>query len=435
MGLFVAGLYLAFNASFLSSSQGVTSGGLEGSWLARFTLDSAWRLPTSPRAKSLGGTLRLQAAARAPAGPAASTPVSPGRSAISFAPFGFRLGTNEVLAWRLSRDSVRLVLDPTVDHGHMMLDGVQDGDSIRGHWTLVGDPSGARGAFVLRREAPSTIHAHGRPEPTRDRPLRAILSLSPVDTTPSAQEGAVRRRRPQVVSQMRRKRFVHRCLSAWLRRDSRAGGSQNAGLVPSFLRDDVRVCVYDRANVGRSGSLPGPLTGKASVEDLHRLLAAAHIPGPYVLVGGSFGGLIAVMYAATYPEDVAGMVLLDASLPDDVIKIDNRFLPRDARYTLDAWKRNTEQLDRGATYRQAHAMQGRVPNIPLTYIGTTRIKLDPSWPVEQMTAAIRAEQRAFVTRFSRGRLILLDVPHFMEPVIPGTIAEEIKRVIAAAKSK
>ena len=85
--------------------------------------------------------------------------------------------------------------------------------------------------------------------------------------------------------------------------------------------------------------------------------------------------------------------------------------------------------------RQAHAMQGRVPNIPLTYIGTTRSELDPSWPVEQMTAAIRAEQRAFVTRFSRSRLTLLDVPHFMEPAIPGTIADEIKRVIAAAKSK
>ena len=279
------------------------------------------------------------------------------------------------------------------------------------------------------------LHAHGRPEPTRDRPLRAILSLSPADTTPSAQEGLFDVGGHKLYLKCEGSGsstvvFLHGFVET-----SGAGGSQNAGLVPSFLRDYARVCVYDRANVGRSGSLPGPLTGKASVEDLHRLLAAAHIPGPYVLVGGSFGGLIAVMYAATYPEDVAGMVLLDASLPDDVIKIDNRFLPRDARYTFDDWKRNTEQLDRGATYRQAHALQGRVPNIPLTYIGTTRIKLDPSWPVEQMTAAIRAEQRAFVGRFSRGRLILLDVPHFMEPVIPGTIADEIKRVIAAAKSK
>lgn len=216
---------------------------------------------------------------------------------------------------------------------------------------------------------------------------------------------------------------------------SLAGRSMDAGLVPSLLRDYARVCIYDRANVGRSGRVPGPLTGKTSVEDLHRLLAAAHVPGPYVLVGGSFGGLIAVIYAATYPQDVAGMVLLDASLPDDVIKIDNRFLPPAARFKPGDWKGYTQQIDQGATYREAHEMQGRVPNIPLTYIGTTRIDLDPSWPVEQMTAAIRAEQRAFVARFSRGRLIFFNVPHFMEPVIPGTIADEITRVIAAAKRK
>jgi pimeloyl-ACP methyl ester carboxylesterase len=213
------------------------------------------------------------------------------------------------------------------------------------------------------------------------------------------------------------------------------GGSQNAGLVPSLLREHAQVCVYDRANVGHSGSLRGPLTGKSSVADLHRLLAAAHIPGPYVLVGASFGGLIAVMYAATYPEDVAGMVLLDASLPDDVIKVDNRFLPREAQFKADDWKRNIEQIDRGATYREARAMQGRVPNIPLTYIATSRIALESSWPIEQMTAAIRAEQRAFVTRFSRGRLIQFDVPHDMEPAIPGIIADEIKRVIAAVNSR
>jgi len=277
------------------------------------------------------------------------------------------------------------------------------------------------------------LHAQERPEPSRDSRRRAILSLSSTDTTPSAQEGLFDvgghklylkcegSGSPTVV-------YLHGLIET-----PADGGSQNAGLVPSFLRNHAQVCVYDRANVGHSGRLPGPLTGKASVADLHRLLAAAHKPGPYVLVGGSFGGLIAIMYAATHPEDVAGMVLLDASLPDDVIKIDNRFLPRDARFTSDDWKRNTEQIDRGATYRQARAMQGRVPNVPLTYIASSRIDLDPSWPVEQMTAAIRAEQHAFVSRFPRGRLVRFDVPHFMEPAIPDTIADEIRRVIAATK--
>ena len=214
------------------------------------------------------------------------------------------------------------------------------------------------------------------------------------------------------------------------------GGSQSSGLIPGFLRDRARVCIYDRANVGFSDAVPGPITGKDAVSDLHKLLDAAHVRGPYVLLGSSFGGLIAVMYAATYPENVTGMVLLDASLPDDVIRIDERFVPERERLQPDDWKRNIEQLDMLTTYRQAHAMALVRTNIPLTYIATTRFELDPSWPVEQMSAAIRAEQHAFVGRFPLGRLLVLrDVPHFMERAIPRTVADEVTRVLAAANTR
>lgn len=173
-----------------------------------------------------------------------------------------------------------------------------------------------------------------------------------------------------------------------------------------------------------------------AVADLHRLLAAAHVPGPYLLLGSSFGGLIAVMYAGTYPEDVAGMVLLDATLPTDLVKIDDRFLPKEARLQPDDWKNNVERLDQLTTYRQAEAIQLGNTSIPLTYIATTKIDLEPSWPVEQMKDAIHAEQRAFVDRFSRGRLIILhDVPHFMERAIPRTVADEVEKVIAAISRK
>jgi len=214
------------------------------------------------------------------------------------------------------------------------------------------------------------------------------------------------------------------------------GGSQSSGLIPGYLRDLVRVCVYDRANVGFSDTVPGPITGQDAVKDLHQLLEAANVRGPYVLLGGSFGGLIAVMYAATYPEDVTGMVLLDASLPDDVINIDERFLPLEARMKADDWKRNREQMDLLTTFRQAHAIQRVGTKIPLTYIATTTVDLDPSWPVEQMTTAIRANQRAFVDSFTPGRLLLLkDVPHFMERAIPQTVADEVGRVIAIISAR
>jgi pimeloyl-ACP methyl ester carboxylesterase len=63
----------------------------------------------------------------------------------------------------------------------------------------------------------------------------------------------------------------------------------------------------------RSDDVPQPRTGADVVEELHDLLQAAQAPGPYVLVGHSVGGLYSRLYAMTYPDDVVGMVLVDAT--------------------------------------------------------------------------------------------------------------------------
>ena len=84
----------------------------------------------------------------------------------------------------------------------------------------------------------------------------------------------------------------------------------------------TRVCAYDRpgtigdlGHVSRSDPVPMPRTAGDIVSDLHRLLAAAQVPGPYVLVGHSLGGPVVRLYASTYPDEVAGLVLVDA-LPE-----------------------------------------------------------------------------------------------------------------------
>jgi pimeloyl-ACP methyl ester carboxylesterase len=81
-----------------------------------------------------------------------------------------------------------------------------------------------------------------------------------------------------------------------------------------------QVCVYDRAGRGWSDPADGPQDAVRTTTDLHTLLDHAHIPGPYVLAGHSFGGLYILAFAATYPDQVAGMVLLDstASVPGPV---------------------------------------------------------------------------------------------------------------------
>jgi pimeloyl-ACP methyl ester carboxylesterase len=77
----------------------------------------------------------------------------------------------------------------------------------------------------------------------------------------------------------------------------------------------TRVCAYDRAGQGWSDDAPAPQDSAAVAGDLHALLAAAGESGPYVLAGHSTGGVYALTYAARYPEQVAGLVLLDSASP------------------------------------------------------------------------------------------------------------------------
>jgi pimeloyl-ACP methyl ester carboxylesterase len=78
----------------------------------------------------------------------------------------------------------------------------------------------------------------------------------------------------------------------------------------------ARACWYDRAGVGWSGPPAGVRTSANIAEDLHELLRAAGEHAPYVFVGASVGGEYSRIYAARYPDEAAGIVLVDSSVPD-----------------------------------------------------------------------------------------------------------------------
>lgn len=88
-----------------------------------------------------------------------------------------------------------------------------------------------------------------------------------------------------------------------------------AWVQPAVARE-TRVCSFDRAGQGWSGDSPGSQDGHELASDLHGLLAAARVPGPYVLAGHSVGGTYALVYALDYPEEVAGVALIDSASPD-----------------------------------------------------------------------------------------------------------------------
>jgi pimeloyl-ACP methyl ester carboxylesterase len=99
----------------------------------------------------------------------------------------------------------------------------------------------------------------------------------------------------------------------------------NAGMGDSFISwhkvqpeiaKFARVCSYDRAGLGYSDSSPLPRTSRVIVDELHRLLQHAGITGPLILVGHSMGGFDVRLYASLYRNEVAGMVLVDSSHPE-----------------------------------------------------------------------------------------------------------------------
>lgn len=95
-----------------------------------------------------------------------------------------------------------------------------------------------------------------------------------------------------------------------------AGGmSSDMGWIAPAVGTQTRVCVYDRAGRGWSDPADTPQDATQIAADLHTLLHRANVPGPYVLAGHSFGGLYVLTYAARYPGEVAGMVLIDSTAP------------------------------------------------------------------------------------------------------------------------
>jgi pimeloyl-ACP methyl ester carboxylesterase len=97
-------------------------------------------------------------------------------------------------------------------------------------------------------------------------------------------------------------------------------GQRGSAVLPGAAQF-TRVCAYDRpgtvtitgerVEASRSTPVPQPTTAANGVADLHAMLTAANVPGPYVLVAHSWGGMIARLYAADYPNKVAGLVLVD----------------------------------------------------------------------------------------------------------------------------
>ncbi len=129
---------------------------------------------------------------------------------------------------------------------------------------------------------------------------------------------------------------------------------QGWALVVAELARDTTVFAHNRLGLGASSAPRRPQTGTAIVDVLRATLAAAAVEPPFVVVGHALGGLYANLYARLYPQEIAGVVLLEATHPDDdLLERHFRFLPRALTRALIA----TSVTEQGRNAEQRHLAQ------------------------------------------------------------------------------
>jgi pimeloyl-ACP methyl ester carboxylesterase len=208
----------------------------------------------------------------------------------------------------------------------------------------------------------------------------------------------------------------------------------------------ARVCSYDRAGLGASDPAPTPRTVVAITEDLHALLRNADVPGPYVLVGHSLGGILARLYASYYPNEVAGMVFVDSAHEDEVDRGLKLIPPDTLKAMLKAARPEdlvvtspNETIDHCSLRALMDALDWHadIPLVVLTQGLPYRAEdySNPSLAPRYYQLHLEM-QRDLVSRSPRGRQVLAEKSgHFIHQDQPELVVKAIREVVGEVKRK
>jgi pimeloyl-ACP methyl ester carboxylesterase len=190
-----------------------------------------------------------------------------------------------------------------------------------------------------------------------------------------------------------------------------------------------RICSYERRNTGRSETVKGTQTPEDIIADVDGVLGALGEHGPFILLGASFGGLVASAYAVAHPDRTAGILLLDSSIPDDYV-IDKRHgfdgMCLKANREADAYQ-SLEKIDNCRLSKWAYDRRDQEPDVPLIYLAAK----DPS---DRGDVADDPLRKAFVARWSPGIWESVSAPHWMDEADPALVEKNLERVIGLANS-
>jgi pimeloyl-ACP methyl ester carboxylesterase len=220
----------------------------------------------------------------------------------------------------------------------------------------------------------------------------------------------------------------------------------------------TRVCVYDRPGtyllphrLSRSDPVAMPRTARDIVLDLRALLRAARVPGPYVLAGHSYGGMVSRLFATTYPRDVAGLVSIDAQNPDFIAAYKEFLSPE--QYVaavlepapppgLEGYP-DIERLALEASGAQVTQAQRDDPlrPMPLVVLSHSRKLPNPfgfpsDWPIPELDKAFQASQDALAELLPGARhVVAARSGHYIQLDQPKLVTREIRRVVNEVRGR
>jgi pimeloyl-ACP methyl ester carboxylesterase len=221
------------------------------------------------------------------------------------------------------------------------------------------------------------------------------------------------------------------------------GVSAWSGVLPR-LAQHTSVIAYSRRGHGQSTGSDAPGSPSQSVDDLHALLAALHVRGPILLGGHSFGGLLARLYTSTYPQDVAGLLLVDATHESQFARwgaLEPQFKILDTIRALlpnmsPASREDQRQIVELAAEESVPGMRP-LPDIPLAVITATK----PCAPDREFVcrdpraiAAWRALHDEWFARTSHGlRLVSNRTGHYVMSDEPALVVEALRFLVSATR--
>ena len=217
------------------------------------------------------------------------------------------------------------------------------------------------------------------------------------------------------------------------------------------LSDLTRVCSYDPAGQagaeGRSDPAPTPRTAEDRTNDLRALLAAAGVPGPYVLAGASNGGLFDLLYASRHPDDVAGLVLIDGVHPathERTTELAKPFVPpeewpglRAALCQMKPRVADPEQIDICTAENQTATALAERPLQPMPLSVLSRRPAEfPAGSLDEAREQLWSEQQAELAALVPGthHVVSPTSDHDIAGTQPQLVVEEVTAVVTAVRA-